>query len=207
MQFKNTKDGYGLVSKIFHWPMALIMMGSIVLGIYMAGLDPSPDKYALYPIHKSFGLLILWLIGFRIIWRMFSISPAHPAAHKMWERTLSALTHIALYVAMAGIPITGWLMSSVGGHDVAFFGVPVPPLVGKNESLGDLMHTAHAVSSYVLIVAILLHVAGALKHHFLDGDNTFTRMAAGPMKKVGPYVIIVLTGLFAGAIVKFLFLS
>jgi cytochrome b561 len=67
MKFKNTSDTYGLISKIFHWPMALIMMGLIVLGLYMAQLDPSPDKYALYGLHKSFGLLILWLVGVRIL--------------------------------------------------------------------------------------------------------------------------------------------
>jgi cytochrome b561 len=117
------------------------------------------------------------------------------------------IAHIALYIAMFGMPLTGWLMSSAGGHLVSFFGIPVPSLMDKDPDFGKLMNQIHRITSYVLIGAILFHAAGALKHHFIDGDNTLKRMAAAPMKKIGPYVIIVLLGLFAGAVVKFLFLS
>jgi cytochrome b561 len=192
---------------MFHWPMAFIMMGVVVVGLYMEGLDPSPDKYALYDTHKSLGLLMLWLIGLRIIWKTYSASPLPQPTHKKWERTFSTLIHIALYVAMAGMPITGWFMSSAGGHAVAFFGIPVPALMDKDVEFGKLMNAAHKYLSYALIGAIFLHAAGALKHHFIDGDNTLRRMAAAPLRKVGPYIIIVILGLFAGAIVKFLFLS
>ena len=83
----------------------------------------------------------------------------------------------------------------------------MPSLMDKDIEFGKLMKQVHWISSYTLIGAIVLHVAGALKHHFIDGDNTLKRMAAGPMQKAGPYIIIVLFGLFVGAIGKLLFLS
>jgi len=75
MSIKNTKTSYGIVGKLFHWPMALIMMGLIVVGLYMTSMEPSPDKYELYGLHKSFGILILWFIGLRVLWRFYTKPP------------------------------------------------------------------------------------------------------------------------------------
>lgn len=205
MGLKNTTDKYGIMAKLFHWPMAIIMMGLIILGLYMSALDPSPDKYELYGLHKSFGLLILWMVGLRILWRFYTKPPQTHKNHQKWERTLAKIVHFVLYVSMIGMPLTGWLMSSAGGHAVSFFGLSVPALMGENKNFGGLMNDTHRILSYMLIGTILLHVAGALKHHFIDKDDTFKRMAARPMQNIGAYVAVLLMMIFGVAVVKFLF--
>lgn len=205
MSLKNKKESYGLIAKLFHWPMALIMMGLIVVGLYMTAMEPSPDKYELYGLHKSFGLLILWMIGLRIIWRFYSKPPQSHENHKTWERTLAKITHFGLYVSMVGMPLTGWLMSSAGGHPVSFFGLSVPSLMSEDKSFSGLTNDAHRILSYVLIGALLLHAVGALKHHCIDKDNTFSRMGFMPLAKIGPYITVFILLIFGVIITKFLF--
>jgi len=207
IKLKNTSETYGLIAKAFHWPMAIIMLGLLLLGLYMEGLDPSPDKYELYGLHKSFGLLILWMVGLRLIWRFYTKLPEPHENHQRWERVLAKIAHFLLYVSMIGMPLTGWLMSSAGGHPVGFFGISMPSLMEKNEDFGKLMNETHSILAFTLVGVILLHAAGAMKHHFIDHDNTLKRMMAGPMHKIGPYILIIILGLFVGAVVKLLFIS
>lgn len=207
MGIKNTSDTYGAIAKFFHWSIALLILGLIVVGLYMESLPSSPDKYEIYGLHKSFGLMVLWLAGLRIIWRSFNKQPTPHATHKTWERTLSKIIHFFLYVAMIGMPLTGWLMSSAGGHGVSFFGLDMPALMNKDADFGKLMNNTHRLLSYALIGAVLLHAAGALKHHFIDRDNTLIRMVGVRMKNIAPHFIILSIGFFIGVVIKFLFIS
>lgn len=202
MCLKNTKDSYGLVAKIFHWPMALIILGLILVGLYMSSIAPSPEKLQMIYYHKSFGILILWLVGLRIIWRAFSTQPAAIENHRSWERLLAKLVHLFLYIAMIGMPLSGWLMSSAGEYPVPFFGLEMPDLVSKDPDLGKLMYNVHEVLAYMLIVVIGLHSLGALKHHFIDKDETLKRMAARPMQRIGPYLIIFILVFFGFGVLK-----
>lgn len=197
MGLKNTKDSYGLVSKALHWITALIILALVLVGLYMTQLAYSPFKLEIYALHKSFGILVLWLVGLRIIWKLLTAKPeAHPN-HKWWEKLLAKLTHIFLYIAMIGMPLSGWLMSSAGEYPVPFFGIQMPDLVDKNPQLAGLMNNIHEILAYILIGAVLLHAVGALKHHFIDRDSTLLRMLVNPMHKVGPYLAVFLMIFFA----------
>ena len=44
------------------------------------------------------------------------------------------------------------------------------------------MRSVHLVTSWVLVVAIVLHVARALKHAVIDRDGLVARMGLGPAK-------------------------
>ena len=200
---KNTKDSFGAVSKFFHWVIALLILGLILVGLYMTQLSYSPDKLELYAWHKSFGLMVLWLAGLRIIWRLLTPQPAAHPDHQFWERILAKLVHFFLYIAMIGLPLTGWLMSSAGEYPVPFFGIQMPDLVGKDPSLAQLMNQTHTVMAYLLIGAVGLHALGALKHHFFDGDDSLERMMAKAMHDFGAYVLVIILGLFAIGVFKF----
>ena len=202
MRLKNTQNAYGMLTKIFHWPTAFIILGLILVGLYMGSLPNGPDKFEIYALHKSFGILVLWLVGLRLLWRFLTKQPDHHQNHQLWERFLAKLARLLLYVAMIGMPLSGWLMSSAGEYPVPFFGLQMPDLVGKNPDLAKLMHEVHEILSYVLIAAIGLHAVGALKHHFIDGDNTLVRMMANPIRRFGPYVLMIILGGFALGVVK-----
>ena len=196
MSLANNEYEYGGIARTFHWIIALLIMGLILVGLYMGTMEYSPQKLQVYGLHKSFGLLVLWLASARIIWRFVSLPPDALGTHAAWERGLAKITHVFLYIAMFGMPLSGWIMSSAGEFPVVFFGYEMPALTGKNESLAHLMREVHETMAFILIGAILLHAAGAFKHHLLDKDTTLRRMASGKMA----LPLMLLLALFAAGV-------
>jgi cytochrome b561 len=95
-----------------------------------------------------------------------------------WQQRIAHLTHILLYLLILAVPLTVWLMSSAKGFTVVYLGVlPLPDLAGKDKDLGELLTLAHKALNIGLLTLVALHVAGALKHHVIDRDNTLRRMS------------------------------
>lgn len=165
-----------------HWLVALMVVGALTVGVYMVNLE----VYALYPWHKSFGQLIFLIVLVQVIRRLKNGWPPAVSEYSMAERMLARGVHYLLLIGVLLMPVFGFLMSVLGGNGVAFFGLqlvarnPDPANVSKvvplNGPLAELMHSAHGLLGYVLILAILLHIAGALKHHLIDKDGTLRRM-------------------------------
>ena len=160
-----TIDKYSPSMRLLHWLMALIIIGLTVLGIYMTGLDKTPFKFQLYGLHKSFGFIALLLIALRIIIRSRSRVPALPAALTAVERKLAHAGHHALYLLMVIMPVSGYVMSSAHPerHGAWLFGYRLPDLPAS-EFWSGLMHQTHSIAGYVLVVVLVLHIAGAVKH-------------------------------------------
>lgn len=177
MQLANDDERYGLIHKIFHWVIAVLILGLIPVGLGMAQMENSPLKFEIYAMHKSFGLLVLFLGVLRLLWRFFSPAPEHLETHKPWEVPLAAAAHFWLYICIIGMPLTGWLMSSAAEFPVPFFGAQLPHIIGKDENLAGLFGQAHEVLAYTLLFVLALHMAGALKHHVIDKDETLQRMS------------------------------
>lgn len=175
MRIKNTESGYGIVAITFHWVMALIMIGLLALGIYMTRLPDSDGKFQWYTIHKSFGLIILALVFFRLAWRHLNQQPGLMVP--WFERVLANTVKWLLYFSMIAMPLSGWLMSSAGGYEIHFFNwFVVPPLVAPNQDLASIFALFHEWAGYTLIGVIVLHMLGAYKHHFYNKDNLLKRM-------------------------------
>ncbi|MCB9990376.1 MAG: cytochrome b/b6 domain-containing protein [Rhodospirillales bacterium] len=204
MGVKNTTESYGIAAKGLHWVMALMVLGLLLLGFYMGGLDFSPFKLSLYGWHKSFGTLVLFLVAFRLAWRLANPRPAHIKTHKGWEKALAALVHILLYAGMIVMPLSGWLMSSAGDFAHSFFGLfEMPDLVGKDKDLFRQMREVHEVGAFMILAAIFLHAAGAFKHHFIDKDGTLRRMLPAMCPRLGAGLALLLFVTLAGGAVLF----
>ncbi len=176
MTFKNTADRYGFLAKSFHWIIAFLILSLLPVGLYMGQMDFSPIKLEVYALHKSFGLLVLFLGVARIVWRFVNPPPHSLDTHAPWEKALAHAAHFYLYVCIIGMPLSGWLMSSAGQFPIPFFGVHMPNIMPKNEFWAHQLNTIHEVLGYTLIFILGLHVAGALKHHVIDRDLTLARM-------------------------------
>lgn len=201
----NTRDAYGFVSKFFHWSMGFIILGLLLLGYFLDELSYSANQFTLIKLHKSFGLLILWLVALRIIWHRLSKKPNSLPNHAKWERILSKITHVFLYLALIGMPLSGWVMSMSGGYPVAFFGIDIPSFIDKNAAINSISWGIHENLALALIIGVFLHVSGAIKHHFIDKDSTFKRMIFSP-EKFFLVLILSLFTIFIGALVRFLLL-
>lgn len=201
MEFDDADEGYNKTARFFHWAVAILIFVLLGVGFYMGSLPNGPDKFQIYGLHKSFGLMVLWLAGLRIVWRQINGVPSSLPAHARWEKGLAKITHIFLYVAMFGMPLSGWLMSSAGEYPVKFFGLPMPALMGKDQTVFHWMKETHEILAFLLIAAVGMHAAGAFKHHFIDKDETLVRM----VPRAYAWPVLIWTGVFfatvAGAFV------
>jgi cytochrome b561/polyisoprenoid-binding protein YceI len=196
MELDDTNEGYNKTARFFHWAVAILIFVLLAVGFYMGSLPNGPDKFQVYGLHKSFGLLVLWLAGLRIVWRHVSGAPASLSTHANWEKGLAKATHIFLYAAMFGMPLSGWLMSSAGEYPVKFFGLPMPALMGKDQTVFHWMKETHEILAFLLIAAVAMHAAGAIKHHVIDRDETLSRM----VPRAYAWPVLIWTAVFFAAV-------
>lgn len=150
--------------------MAAIILFLLGLGVYMSEFlsKEAPNRLDIYNLHKSLGALVLGLVFVRIINRFIFKAPALPNSLPKFERIAAHLAHVALYLLMIAVPLSGYLMSNLFGYPVHFFSVNLPNIVEANPDLGMKINESHGVFAYILLGIIALHVAGAIKHRFFD---------------------------------------
>jgi cytochrome b561 len=177
----NRAASYTRTAIILHWVIALSIFGLLAVGLYMEDLKASPEKIRLYLMHKSFGLTVLALVIVRIVWRLTHRPPELPPATPSWQRAAASISHFALYFLMLLMPVSGWLMNSASGFPLKWFGmVPIPALMGTDSEARELWESVHAVSAWLLMALIAVHIAAALKHHFINRDQVLRRMLSKP---------------------------
>lgn len=160
-----------------HWLIALGMLIAIGLGFYMTNLSLSPFKLKLFSWHKWLGVTIFLLASARLVWRLTHPAPALPNTMDDWEKQIAQAVHVALYVLMFSIPLSGWLMSSAAGFPVVFLGlIPLPDLVAKNKELAAMLKQVHFLLNMSLLALVGLHIGAALKHHFVLKDEVMSQM-------------------------------
>jgi cytochrome b561 len=168
---------YRASAQLLHWLTALLLPGSFALGFYMVGLDVSPDKLRLYAYHKWIGVTVFAVALLRLGWRLWSPPPALPASMPAWERQASSTVHRLLYLLVLAVPLSGWLMSSAKGFQTVYFALlPIPDALAKNAALGAALEEVHWALNKMLLLTVCLHIAAALKHHYIDRDGILLRM-------------------------------
>lgn len=161
-----------------HWLIALLIFVGFGMGQFMSGLEMSPSKLQLFSWHKWIGVTVFLLAALRVAWRIGHRPPPAPAGMPNWQHRAAEATHGLLYLLMFGIPLSGWLMSSASGYQTVYFGVlPLPDLVGESPKLAALFKLAHVAQCNVLLALVVLHMAAAIKHQYVDGDGLIARMA------------------------------
>jgi len=185
MTFRNTKRSWGSVSKGLHWLIVLLIINQWVIAERADALPKGPALIGALWWHKSFGITILALAVIRLVWRWMNPVPDLAVETRPWERVLARISHFLLYALIFAIPLSGWTMSSARNFPVSWFGVlQLPDLVGADPQLYERLHALHGQLFAVLVVVAGLHIAGALKHHFIDRNDVLRRMLPfGRVKK------------------------
>lgn len=177
MPSRNSPAVYGAVAQTLHWLIAALIVTQFTLAYLADDLPLGAHKLALLARHKSFGMTVLMLAILRLLWRLNNPPPPLPSGMTPLERTLARATHIAFYVLLFAMPLTGWLMSSAKNYSVSWFGVFTwPNLIAKNETAFDVLRSTHHILSYALFAIAVLHILAALKHHFWNKDTVLLRM-------------------------------
>ena len=175
---------YNGFSIALHWLLALALVGIFSVGFYMADLPFSPQRLKLYNWHKWAGVSFLALSIVRLVWRLTHRPPALPQAVTLampgWQMRAYHATHSLLYALFFIVPLVGWAYSSAAGFPIVLFGVlPLPDFVAASKPLAELIKPWHEASAFALMGLALLHVAAALKHHWMDRDGLLQRMLPG----------------------------
>jgi cytochrome b561 len=168
---------YSTTAIVLHWVIALAVIGQVVLGWWMQEIPKLPvgPRANAFNLHKSIGMTILVLMAIRLAWRASHRPPLLPSM-PAWQVRAAHFNHWLLYACLLVQPLTGYIGSAVSGYPVRYFGMVLPAWAAKNDALKDLLSAVHLVTSWVLVCAIVLHVAAALKHHFVDRDGLLRRM-------------------------------
>lgn len=178
---------YNGVAIALHWLVAAGIIANIALAwiwpyLADAGVRPAID------IHKSIGITVLGLALIRLLWRLTHRPPAMPTPYQRWEIVVSHLTHGLLYALIIAMPLSGWIMDSAwkdaATHPMFLFGLFQWPrlgmITGLNPATRETMHslfgTMHVWLSYLIYGLVALHVAGALKHEWIDHEPELRRM-------------------------------
>ena len=175
---RNTSTAYGLVAVVLHWSMALILFALFGVGLYMTDLGYYDSLYHIAPWwHKSFGLLVLSLLIFRLFWKMVNPKPRPLEAHKPWEKKIASISHRLLYVLTIIVGCSGYLISTSKGDGVEFFGwFDVPSVLTITPEYTDLAGDVHFYLAWALVLLAGAHALAALKHHYIDRDDTLNNM-------------------------------
>ena len=177
---------YSTVAIILHWTIAALVVANVLMGWQFEELSRS-ERTALMQIHKANGMTILMLTLARIAWRLVNKPPPLSQTMRFWERMAARVVHTGFYVLLIALPLTGWITTSA--HDnprpIDMFGLFDIPTLGPVVNLEhDLRHdvhdtaedTHHLLAQIVVYGLIPLHILGALKHQFLDGEDELGRM-------------------------------
>ncbi len=172
-----TTTRYTFVALGLHWLLAIMIVASFGVGTYMVDMQMSPSRLKLFNYHKWAGVTILALSAARLLWRLSHRAPPLPDTMPGWQRMASHATHMALYGLFFAVPLLGWAYSSAAGFPIVWMGlVPLPDFVGKDRELAELIKPFHGLAAWLLASFVVLHVAAALKHHFIDKDGVLARM-------------------------------
>jgi cytochrome b561 len=195
---RNTDQRWGAVAKLFHWVVALLMIGLLLVGFFMVEIiplviddlnDATTLRYDLTQTHKSFGFVVFVLACVRLFWRWINpVHPGLPGDTPGWQKALVNTTHYSMYGLMLLLPLSGWLMASAsplndaGGYlpqikNMVFGLFEMPdPFVPGDRGLEVIFKTVHEYAGYALAFLLVAHVAGVLYHHFILRDSVLTRM-------------------------------
>ncbi|MBC3921088.1 cytochrome b [Undibacterium sp. CY18W] len=171
---------YSNVSIVLHWLIALLIIAAFALGTIMTDMKFSPTKLQYFSYHKWLGVTVLALVAIRLLTRLFNKAPPYPANMGKLQTQAANATHILLYVLMFAVPLSGYFYTLASGYPVVYLGLfQLPVLMGPNPELKETLKELHETLNYVMLALVLLHVAAALKHHFIDKDGLLNRMRPG----------------------------
>jgi cytochrome b561 len=174
-----TATRYTRTAVALHWLLAAAILGAIAVGAYADDLPLSPQKLKLVNWHKWAGITILALSLLRLAWRLGHRPPPAPPM-PAWQARAATATHAAMYALFLAVPLAGWSYSAAAGFPVVLFGLwPLPDPVPKDRALADLLRDVHGALAWTLAMLVVLHVAAALKHQFVDRDGLIGRMRWG----------------------------
>jgi cytochrome b561 len=175
---------YGSTAIFFHWLTAGLIALTLPVIWTVFALPDGPLKDRLLVVHRSLGVIILFVVVLRLLWRAFHPAPPLPDELPAWERRAARISHWLIYALLIAMPVTGYVSSAAIGHPISFFGViELPQLVPTDRPLFLLTDKIHLRLQWALYGLLLLHVGAALRHHFRLRNDVLRGMLPRPSRQ------------------------
>ena len=174
MILRNNLTEYGLISKVFHWLSAAVLIIQIPLGFFLVDMDFSEKRLTIESIHVVLGLSLFYLTLLRLIYKLFNPTPSLGNNIFPGQRLIAKLNHILLYVSIIIITTSGVLKKLFSGEmlDLFLFDIEIK----DNFELAELFYDIHIVSNYTLIALISLHIFAVIVHKLLFKENLLKKI-------------------------------
>ena len=174
MHIINTVTEYGLISKFFHWVVAIILIIQIPLGFYLVDLDFGPERISFENIHIILGLTIFYITIVRLMNNILNPTPKLNTNSFMGQKFLARLNHISLYISILIITVSGILKKLFNGEKLNLFFKEIT--LKDNFELSEKFYDVHVIANYVLIGLILLHISAVIIHKIFFKENILKRI-------------------------------
>lgn len=171
-------EKHPLLLRLLHWSSACLIVALFVSGWIMVGLDYYSPWYNRLPEWHITGGVVLLLLWTLMILRLLLPKKGLPDLnHHRLEFWLSRITQSLFYLMVMVIAVCGYLFTTAEGQSQQVLGwLNLPAVSQFSAQQIDTMGWIHENLSYVLMGLVVLHTLGAIKHHFIDRDNTLKRM-------------------------------
>ncbi len=172
------ESNYTGVAIALHWVIAMMVFLLIALGLTMTDIPRgTPERSVFYNFHKSVGFTVGILMLLRVWWRLRNPPPPPPEGMALWQIKISKVNHAMLYICLFVMPISGFAATQFTKWGLKFFGLfKIPPLAFESKEIYSILQNIHQIAGWVLIVTILIHILGALKHGLIDKDTVLQRI-------------------------------
>ena len=173
-------ERYSTTAIVLHWLIAVAIVALTALGWWMQAIPKEPvgPRADAYNLHKSIGLAVLLLLLARLGWRAMRGKPQLPPL-PLWQARAANAVHALLYLGMFAVVLSGYLGSATSGYPVKFFGWTLPAWAGANPGVKDACSVIHLAVSWLLVAAIVVHIAATFYHQWGLRDGLLWRMWPG----------------------------
>lgn len=175
------KPGYTSTAKSLHWLIVALLIVQFVLAWTMPHIGRNTPLTTLIDLHFSFGVLILFVVAIRLIWRFSHVEPESEDSFPPWQHQTAQVVHWLLYLLLFIVPILGWMNANWRDYPVTLFGLfELPKIMATRAPGWNWTGDLHGfLATYALLALVGLHVAAALYHYVIRRDRVLQRMPLG----------------------------
>ena len=175
MKLFNSKNGYGLLAKLFHWVTLIVLIIQVPFGFYLVGMEFSDRRIDLENIHILIGISICYFVLIRLIWKMINPRPKKWKEFFSGQNLIASFNHFLLYLSIFAITISGVLKKLYMGEKLNFLLFQYA-FKETDFQLADSFYVIHIYANYLLLGLISLHILAVITHHFIFKEKILKKM-------------------------------
>jgi len=161
---------------IAHWLTLALLIAAWFLGNQLdEARNAEGAKLIGYAMHMLVGGAVLLLTALRLTYRNNDGTPP-PVGDSLMDKVAKGIHHV-LYALLVLLPVSGFMTALTSGVGLALLAGDASLLPTKYTGASIAPHKVHEILVTVLIVVVVVHILGAIKHQFIMKDGLMERMS------------------------------